>query len=192
MKKITLNAMIIALLVLMNGVALYKYREYKNRQHILVQINADRNRLYDLNKIRIPENLKLVPNSPGLDSNLTKQLSKSEYSLIVLFEPTQCGACLDEKYLWNDIQKSGIVPVYAITYLKDKQELKKYLADSKTEVPVYQDTLALIGRSILPQGVPAKLLVNRKHQVVFVDYIRRTEPERKQFMQMIESYKNYF
>jgi hypothetical protein len=192
MKKISLNTLIIALLAILSGTLLFKYLPARNNQTYSYQINEARNRIYSLSNTKIPQNLNLMPNKSGLDSNLTSQLQKSEYSLIILFEPTQCGACLDEKVLWNEIDKSGIIPVYAVTYLKDKQELNKYLTDSKTEIPVYQDTLASIGKYLLPQGVPVKLLVNKKHEIIFADYVRKTEAEREQFIKMINYYKNNF
>lgn len=192
MKRIDLNTIIILLLVILNGTLLFKYLQSRGNQTYTYQINEARNQIYSLRSISIPKNLKLLPNKTGLDSNFSSQLQKSEYSLIILFEPTQCGACLEEKILWNEIDKSGLVPVYAVTYLKDRQELSKYLVDSKTEIPVYQDTLALIGKQLLPLGVPVKLFVNKKHEVIFADYVRKTKVEREQFIRLIKYYKQNY
>jgi hypothetical protein len=192
MEKINLNTTIIALFVVFCSTLTFKYLQTRNDQAYSLQVNNARNLVYSLRDIRMPHNIHLTPNDIRLDSNLSLQLNKSKYSLIVLFEPNQCGACLDEKKLWNEISESGLVPVYGITYLKDKKELNKYLKDSKTEIPVYQDTLALIGKHLLPQGVPVKLLVNKNHEIIFADYVRSTEKERKKFVKYLKYYVNNF
>ena len=189
MKIFSLNSALFAALIALNAVVAVKFIQSQKSLGYSLQINQARNRIYTLNNMKIPENLKLLPNNKELDSNFSSQISKSDYSLVILFEPTQCGACLEEKILWNDIYKSGTMPVYAVTYLKDKQELNKYLSDSKTEIPVYQDTSAVIGRHLLPEGVPVKLIVNKKHEVIFVDYVRRTEKERNAFINMLKYFK---
>lgn len=179
---IKIDTIIITILIVLNLLILVNYKSIKEDLNCSLQINYLRNNVNELANKKIPQNLHLIPNITNLDSNVSFQLQKSKFNLVILFEPNQCGACLEEKVLWNEIKKSGIIPLYGITYLEDKLELDKYLKDSKTDIPVYQDTLAIIGKYLTPKGVPVKLLANENHEIIFADYVRTTKSERNDFI----------
>jgi len=192
MKFLNFSNLMIGVLLLLNATLLLKFFESRNEKKLAIELNAARDRVYKSANNKIPYNKILIPFTPSLDSNLSKQIEKSDFSILVLFEPNQCGACLEEKILWNKLNDDKVLPVYAITYLKNKKELSQYLDDSKTTIPVYQDTLASIGKWVMPEGVPVKLLVNKNHEIILVDYVRRTASERDDFVKMLKFYLNTY
>jgi len=101
----------IGVLLLLNATLLLKFFESRNEKKLAIELNAARDRVYKSANNKIPYNKILIPFTPSLDSNLSKQIEKSDFSILVLFEPNQCGACLEEKILWNKLNDDKVLPV---------------------------------------------------------------------------------
>jgi hypothetical protein len=137
---------------------------------------------------RPPAGLKLMPFSENLDTVFSNEIFRSNYTLIVIFDPAGCGACQIEKTLWNEIHQEKICPVIGVTDVRNRQELGNYLQGSGIRIPVYQDTARAIGYWPESGTLPVKLLVNRKGQVLLADYGRDTEKQQQKFKKMIYRY----
>lgn len=132
MKKV----IIIVLLSLLTGFSVYYY----NRQNEKVYISWLQANKANANNLP-SDNISICKNVP-----LKSYFNKSKYLLLVLFEPTQCGSCLNEKTLWNEISNKKFCPVLGITSLEDSSEFHEYMSQSGLEFPVFYDPSACIQR----------------------------------------------
>lgn len=187
MKKLSTDNLIILVLLILNIFTAWKFMGANKKIGIYKSMQAGQQQLYKLEHINIPLHTRLLPLNAALDTNLSAELKKNDKTLLILFEPTRCGSCLEEKLLWNELYEKKICPVIAVSAENNRAELETYLEESGTKIPVYQDTSAVLGRWIHPSDVPVKILVNSRHEILYVDYVREGEKERKDFSKILKS-----
>ena len=185
-----LSFVLISILVALNVAQLITIRNLKSKNlyntiALRGEIEAER-----LAQREFPSSVKLVEVQNNKHKSFYKQIDE-KISIVVLFEPTGCGSCLDEKFLWNDIATLKDVNGVSIALHPYKNELKKYTNDSGIKTSVYQDSALFLRDWFKPDRLPVKLLVSNR-QVIFVDYVRENAESRKQFMNFITSYLNEY
>jgi hypothetical protein len=179
--------LVIVLLIASNALLLYKNDQLKSGYSFNLELGARRENAKKLNNQTIPAAAGYRPIHPG-GGSLVENIRKNDYSLVVLFEPSQCGSCLNEKILWNAVHDQGILPVYGVTSLSDSKELSQFLKQSEVHIPIYQDSSAELGRWLKPAGVPVKLLVDKNLNIQWCDYVRETADDREDFTRLLKHY----
>lgn len=186
--KINYLWVLIAVLAIFNGLFIYKYRSLQKQLLAQQVIAAGKSTTCKLLNANFPDRANLFPVSNNLNNDLSAQIRSRKLTLLVLFEPTQCGSCLGETALWNQLYQAGQLQVLGVTADKDIAELKQYLIDSHTNIPVYSDSTASIGKWFMPERLPVKILVDKNLNVLLVDYVRETDETRNQFREGLNAY----
>lgn len=187
MRNKTFIWFIVILLFATSSYSVYKNYFLKKDSYFKKELEIVKSNASNLIHQNIPIAFGFTTKEAG---NLIAKLKNSDYSIIVLFEPNQCGSCLNEKILWNSISDKKIVPIYGVTYLNDTTELNQFLKQSDIHIPVYQDTSAVIGKWLLPNGVPVKLMVDKNLNIIWADYVRDSPEKRQDFESLLKYFIN--
>ncbi len=174
MKKSWLYGIII-LLILINGVLLYQNynlkKPKKEREYLKNILIPDIN-LFDLDGDKI---------------NLGEFVESSSLSFVVVFSPTDCGVCLSERVLWEEVRSRHKINVLGVVYHPDKRELIQWIENQKLSIPVVWDSADQVKDALEVETSPLKLLVNSKGSVIWTDPARITNEDRLNFWKDLEN-----
>lgn len=165
---------IIILLILMNGILLYQRYTLKKPEK----------REYTKN-IRIPD-IDLFDIS-GDRVNLREFVKGSSLSFLVIFSPMDCGVCLSERVLWEELRSQNGIEILGVAYHPDKRELIQWIKNQRLSIPVVWDSTHRLKDALEIETTPLKLLVNSRGKVIWSDPVRMTKEERLDFWNDLEN-----
>ena len=162
------------MLILMNGVLLYQNYNLKKSR-----------RTENVKNIRIPD-VDLF-DLDGHKTNLREFAGGSPLSFIVIFSPTDCGVCLSERVLWEEVRSRYQINLLGVASHPDKRELIQWIKNHRLSIPVVWDSAGLLRDALEVESSPLKLLVNSKGSVIWTDPARLSKEERVNFWQELEN-----
>ena len=118
----------------------------------------------------------------GESLSLHQRLDKLAPAMIVVFSPSDCPSCLDEKWLWIEAAARCDINLIGIACSSDRDEFWKWLEITEVPFTVFLDTSYAVIDSLHPVITPMKLLVDRKGIPVWADPPRLDEPTVQKFM----------
>lgn len=121
----------------------------------------------------------------NLKSNIVDNFQNSTYTTVVLFEPSGCGSCLDEKSVWSVIQNE-YTPVVGVLRHDHSSEIRPYLENASIDIPVLRDTSAQLFAQFSSFSFPLKIVVNARGYILLVDEVRRTKEEQAAFLKVLK------
>jgi hypothetical protein len=180
----------IFILILFNLVYIYKNRVLNNELNQHKLIIQTKNNINEIGKTYLSLKDTLIPISNNSSIKDYNYLRSKPYSLIVLFDPTNCGSCLGESVLWNEIYADGKINIIGITNIQDTSELNTYIKNAGINIPVFQDKNSYIYSWISPAKVPMKILIDNNLNILSIDYIREGQEQRTFYKKSIYFYLN--
>ena len=172
------NTILVISLLLLTGFSLYYYK-HQNKKNYDSWLHGD-----ELNaKALAIDNINMCKNVP-----ITNYLKGAKYLLIIFFEPTECGSCLNEKTLWNKISKNKICPVVGITALEDSAEFHEYMIQAGLDFPVFYDPSACIEKNLQIPDTPCKMLISKDGKILLADYVRKTDESKNEFISNLKDF----
>jgi len=122
-----------------------------------------------------------LPDSGGNLLSFDSILKKQDRVLLVFFSPTDCPACLAERYLWDETEAKVGISVILVGSHFDRGELWRWVRSSGLTMPVLWDSAGSLVREIGLRTSPLKVLVNSEGRVLWTDPTRLTEQERESY-----------
>jgi hypothetical protein len=122
----------------------------------------------------------------GETLSLRQRLDKLAPAMIVVFSPSDCPSCLDEKWLWIEAADRCHIDLIGIACSSDRDEFWKWVEITEIPFTVFLDTSYAVIDSLRPAITPMKLLVDRKGMLVWADPPRLDEHTAQKFMGDLE------
>lgn len=172
-------------LVLLNAIFIYKNRALNIELNQTNLIIHTKNNINEIGKTFLSLKDTLIPISNNASIRNYNLIRSQPFSIIVLFDPTNCGSCLGESVLWNEIYTEGKINIVGITNIQDTSELKTYIKNAGINIPVFQDKNSYLYSWISPTRVPMKILVDNNLNILSIDYIREGQDQREFYKKSI-------
>lgn len=106
---------------------------------------------------------------------------QSKPTLLVFFSPTDCGACLSERTIWEKVAQENMAKVLAIASHPDLGELKTWLKSADFSLPVLFDSTESAIEKLGIVATPLKVLTAPSGRVIWTDPARLTPEEKRNF-----------
>jgi len=117
--------------------------------------------------------------------SLNTILSQKSHTLFVFFSPSDCGACLFERILWQDIYNKGIVNVVGISS-HNIRESKKWVNQTKLSIPILYDENGKLRKLLGIKRTPIKILIDQQRNILIADdSVRLYKNTRKDFLNLL-------
>ena len=185
-----MKTLFIVILLILNAFLLIQNYQLKNslsinQEYLMLHIEAIKN-----NKLKLP---KIdIRNLNYMHVNLDSIINSNEYSLLVIFSPSDCGNCLEqEQILWQDLAELQNVELLGISHHKYLNELKEYVYNENINFDVFQENDGKLIEWLHPLTSPLKILVDRNRNIVFVDNIRLSTSSRRRLLKIITLLNKY-
>jgi len=150
--------------------------------------DADNRHRYDV--LTLVENPVLTDvallDPDGESLSLQQRLDKLAPAMIVVFSPSDCPSCLDEKWLWIEAAARCQIDLIGVACSSDRDEFWKWLEITEIPFTVFLDTSYAVIDSLRPVITPMKLLVDRKGILVWADPPRLDEHTAQKFIEDLE------
>jgi peroxiredoxin len=145
------------------------------------------NKRYKTLKGQVPISLDYAPNfilddMEGKTYELDKLANNSSFILLVFFSPMDCGPCLEEKFLWQEISNEGRIKVVGVGRHVDARELRDWINNSGLSFPVLYDIESRVTRSFGIRRTPLKILLDSKRKILLADTARISSFEQEEFI----------
>ena len=124
-------------LIILNAIFIYKNRELNVELDQTNLIIHTKNNINEIGKTFLSLRDTLIPVSNNASIRNYNLMRSQPYSLIVLFDPTNCGSCLGESVLWNEIYSEGKINIVGITNIQDTSELSTYIKNAGIKIPIF-------------------------------------------------------
>lgn len=120
--------------------------------------------------------------SVGQNVRLLTLLEEKAPSLLIVFSPSDCPACMEERRLWSQVYRSGRMPVIGIAASASADEFWTWAAQLKFDIPLYLDTCFAVPDSMGLRVMPLKMVVDQTGRIRWADPPRLSNGEWKEFL----------
>ena len=122
-------------------------------------------------------------NLKGEEVNLREIVirEQSKPTLLVFFSPTDCGACLSERTIWEKVAQENMAKVLTVASHPDLGELKTWLESADFRLPVLFDSTESAIEKLGIAATPLKVLTAPSGRVIWTDPARLTPEEQRNF-----------
>jgi hypothetical protein len=134
---------------------------------------------YYMKRVTLPD--VIVTDSGGQSVRLLTLIEDSAPALLVVFSPSDCPACLEERRLWSRLYHSGRVSVIGIAASPSADEFWTWAAPLEFDIPLYLDTCFALPDSMEFRVMPLKVLADRSGRIRWADPPRLDGDEMARF-----------
>ncbi|MDD4051293.1 MAG: hypothetical protein PHR28_05265 [candidate division Zixibacteria bacterium] len=122
---------------------------------------------YYMKRVTLPD--VIVTDSGGQSVRLLTLIENAAPALLVVFSPSDCPACLEERHVWSQVSRSGQASVIGIAASASADEFWKWAAGLKFDIPLFLDTCFALPDSMEFRVMPLKVLADRSGNIWWAD-----------------------
>ena len=160
---------LIVLLLILNGALVYRILSSSRRSHPVPEP------LEYIARVDLPD-VELVDRD-GQPQTVRELAAQEPLTLLIVFSPSDCPPCLEEKNLCGEVARLDIVAVYGIGISPSPEEFWEWESRMDIPVDVYLDTTFAFMDSMGFRVTPLKLLISAAGTVLWVDPPRLSPAE---------------
>jgi hypothetical protein len=160
---------LIVLLLILNGALVYRILSPSRRSHPAPDPREH------VARADLPD-VALVDRD-GRPRTVRELTTQRPLTLLIVFSPSDCPPCLEEKTLWGEVVRRNVVAVYGIASSPSPEEFWQWESRMEIPVDVYLDTTFAFADSMGFRVTPLKLLISPAGTVLWVDPPRLSPAE---------------